>query len=244
MKTIFLTSNIGAFNKAKNKIDKCDNENGFIDRLKKEKDKLKNFVFVCSNPDTHEKTNFFADIMVKSLNLDGFGIEQYFIIDHKFGGDIKKTLLSADAICLMGGNVPIQNKYLKEIKLKEVLDAYNGIIIGQSAGSINCEKKVYVQPESEEEVLDKKFKKIISGLGLVDFKLWPHMNRAKIDELFGVTTFDMCLKDSKNFPIYGITDGGYILVKKGKAIAYGETLLFKNGEVSKICSTGESVEVK
>lgn len=61
------------------------------------------------------------------------------------------------------------------------------------------------------------------------------MNSAKTDEIDGVTVYDMCLKDSFKFPHYGISDFGFIKIREGKAFAFGETLLFKNGKCEKLC---------
>ncbi|MBO5654995.1 MAG: Type 1 glutamine amidotransferase-like domain-containing protein, partial [Clostridia bacterium] len=88
--------------------------------------------------------------MVESLNLDGFGVENLTVIDHRFEGDIERTILEADVVFLAGGNVPTQNKYFKEINLKTIIEKYDGVVIGMSAGSMNSSKKVYAQPEEDE----------------------------------------------------------------------------------------------
>ena len=149
MKKIFLTSSIGGYiktvegNKVVRKIVQCDNSNHFIDRLKAVIPKIKNFVFIASDPDNADITDEYANLTVGSLNLDGFGIENLIVIDNRFKGDMNKTIHSADVVFLAGGNVPTQNKYYKEINLKSILSKYDGVLIGQSAGSMNCSKTVY-----------------------------------------------------------------------------------------------------
>ena len=185
MKAVFLTSNLGGYNRIVNgneveeQITKCDNSNYFVDRLKNAVPKIKNFVFIASDPECSSKTDKYANNIVKSLNLDGFEIENLIVLDHRFSESIENTILSADVVFLAGGNVLIQNKYFKEISLKSILTKFNGVLIGQSAGSMNCSKIVYNQPEEEEEFKDKNFKKKLSGLGLVNFSLMPHMNCAE-----------------------------------------------------------------
>lgn len=242
MKTIFLTSSMCGYVKTDkgNEIVKVDNSNGFIDRLKEASQKLCNFVFVASDPDNRKRTEEYANIIIDALNLDGFAIENVSIIDHSFKGNIKKTIIKADCVCLMGGNVPMQNAYFKEIKLEKILKDYNGIIIGQSAGSMNCSKIVYTQPEWFEEFENKSYKRLLSGLGLINFTIMPHMNSAnEIDSYNHPSVMQMCLEDSYKIPHYGIVDYGFIEVKNGNAFAYGETYKIENGKCILICKNGE-----
>ena len=242
---LFLTSSLDCYRKTPNgkEATKCNNSNHFVDRLKVYTKKMTNFVFVASNPDGANKTDEYSNIIVNALNLDGFGIENLIVLDHRFDGDVEKAILSADCVFLSGGHVPTQNAYFKEIGLKQILEKYSGIVIGQSAGSMNCADIVYAQPESEEEFYDKSFKKLIPGLGLTKIKVMPHMNRAKIDQIDGTTTYDMCLKDSKTIAHYGISDSGFIEIVNGKEISYGPTVLFNDGRCVELCIQGQSVEV-
>ena len=243
--TLFLTSSLDCYRKTENgkEATRCNNINHFVDRLKAHTNKIRNFVFIASNPDGASKTDEYSSIIVKALNLDGFGIQNVIIMDHRFDGDIEDVILSADCVFLAGGHVPTQNAYFNEIKLKQILKNYNGIVIGQSAGSMNCAEEVYVQPECREEFYDKSFKKLITGLGLTKIKVMPHMNRAMTDEIDGTTAYDMCLEDSKTITHYGITDSGFIEISGGKALSFGATVLFKDGECIRLCENGESVEV-
>lgn len=250
MKRLFLTSSLGTYRKiAKGneiikEIIKCNNSNNFIDRLKAVTPKIESFVFISSNPDDSKKTDDYCNTTVKSLNLDGFGIEKIQIIDHRFNGDIEAIINSADVVYLAGGNVPIQNRYFEEINLKHILNKYNGVVIGQSAGSMNCSKIVYTQPEEDYEFEDKNYQRVLSGLGLVDFTIMPHMNFANIiDEKGHPCIRDMCLEDSYAIPHYGICDYGFIEVQGDNAIAYGKTFLIKNGECIEICGDKEKINI-
>ncbi|MBO7326662.1 MAG: Type 1 glutamine amidotransferase-like domain-containing protein [Clostridia bacterium] len=251
MKTIFLTSHTGFYTKVVDGGEEVkiatpsDNSNNFIDRLKEAVPTIKNLAYVASDPDGFEKTHLHASLMVESLNLDGFGVESLAIIDHAFEGDIERTILEADVVFLAGGNVPTQNKYFKEINLKSIIEKYDGVVIGMSAGSMNSSKKVYAQPEEDEEFDDKDFQRIIDGLGLVDFAVMPHMNTADyVDELGHPTVWEMCIEDSYFIPHYGICDYGFIEVKDGNATAYGKTYFIKNGESISLCENGEYITLQ
>lgn len=246
-KTLFLTSFVGGYRKTLNgkEVVEINNSNHFIDRLKATKDKWKTFVFVCSNPDNFEKTDEFANIFSSAFNLDGFDIENVIVLDHRFVGDIEKTILSADVVFLTGGHTPTQNKYLKEIQLDKILNKYNGIVVGQSAGSMNLAKMVFSPPDNVEDFKSNRATKF-SGIGLTDINIMPHMAISFDDNVDGngKSTYDCCIEESFNFPIYGIYDFGFIEIENGNATAYGKTLLIKDGECLQLCDFGESVPIK
>lgn len=246
MKALFLTSNLGCSTKVGGVWVpvKCDNSNCFIDNLRKEVGDIKKLTIIASDPDNYYRLDSQANCVIRGLQLDGFSVEEVNIIDHRFNGDMTNAILSSDVVFLCGGHVPTQNKYFKEIKLQDILEEYNGVVVGMSAGSMNCSKLVYAQPESEEEYLDKNYQKYIEGLGLTNLVIMPHMNRAKTDELCGDTTYNMCLRDSYDCPHYGIEDGGYILIKDGIATSYGKTVWFIRGKEYVLCEDKQKIELE
>lgn len=243
MKALFLTSSLGCSIKLGDARvpTACDNSNGFIDALRKEVGDEIKLTIVASNPNNVFKTESQAFCLTEGLKFDGFYVDDVAIVDSRFKGDLKDLILSSNVVFLCGGHVPTQNNYFRELGLKEILNNYNGVVIGQSAGSMNCAKLVYAQPECEEEFLDPTYNKFIEGLGLTDIIVMPHMNRAKTDTLCGQTTYGMCLEDSYKCPHYGITDGGYILIKDDKAEAFGRTTYFKDGKEIVLCEDGQSI---
>lgn len=244
MKALFMTSQLPRLIKDDNgnKIPVgCNNQNGIVEKIIENINKTIKFVYIASNPNNFEKSDVQSMATAEALRIEGLKIDKVVVIDHRVKKNIKDTILSADIVFLAGGHVPTQNKYFKEIELKDVLNEYKGVVIGQSAGSMNCSELVYAQPEFEEEFNDKNFRKYFSGLGLTNVIIMPHMNRAKTDELCGMTTYEMCLEDSYDCPHYGILDGGYILVKDGVSTAFGRTVYFKDGKEKVLCEEGQSV---
>ena len=53
---------------------------------------------------------------------------------------------------------------MKQLRLKERLLHYNGIIVAWSAGSMNCADIVYAGPEFEGEAVDPLYERWITGL--------------------------------------------------------------------------------
>lgn len=245
MKALFLTSNLGCSIKLGDARipTACDNTNGFIDALRREVGDIKKLIVIASNPNNAFKTDSQAHCFSEALKIDGFSVADTIVVDNRYKGNLEETVLSSDVVLLCGGHVPTQNKYFKELRLKEILNKYRGVVIGQSAGSMNCSKIVYAQPENEAEFLDPGFEKYFDGLGLTEINVMPHMNRAKIDSLCGQTTYGMCLEDSHKCPHYGITDGGYILIKNRKIEAFGRTTYFKNGKEIVLCEDGQSITI-
>ena len=246
MKTIFLTSSLENTIKTENgRIPKkCDNSNFFIDRLKFHVPHIKTLVFFASSPDAYEINDLFSKNTQESFNFDGFGIENLILIDHRFKGNLEKVVMSADVLFFTGGHVPTENAFFKEIGLKEILEKYNGIIIGQSAGSMNCAKVVYAPPEKPED-FEPDYKREMSGLGLTNIRIMPHMGMSFDDNVGdnGKSTYDYCIEDSFKYPVYGIYDTGFIEIYNGTEISYGKTLLIKNGECTELCGDKEKIEI-
>ena len=70
-KTLFLTSSLDCYYKTENgKVaTKCNNSNHFVDRLKSNKQKMPNFVFIASNPDGATKIDEYSNIMGLRLKI-------------------------------------------------------------------------------------------------------------------------------------------------------------------------------
>lgn len=245
MKKLFLTSWIGGYDRQDElkTPTKLNNINGFVDRLKLACDDINILTYIASDPQDYEKCDEHANRLIKNLELEGFNPIKVYIIDDRTNFDIQEAINNSDIVFLAGGHVPTQNNFFKKIGLKQILQEYNGVIIGQSAGSMNCAELVYAQPEEPEDFEDKNFQILIAGLGLTKFNIMPHINNAHCFEYNGVTMYDMCLEDSRKIYHYGIVDGGFIEIDDSSAVAYGETYLFKNGNCYKLCDNGESVVV-
>ena len=61
--------------------------------------------------------------------------------------------------------------------------------------------------------------------------------------LLKLMTMQMCCEDSYDIPHYGICDYGFIEIKDGKSVAYGKTLLLKNGEYIELCGDKECTDM-
>ena len=247
MKKLFLTSWIGGYDRSdeQKRPTKLNNTNGFVDRLRCACSEIRTITYVASTPSDYAKCDEHSQRLMANLQLEGFNPTKLYMVDNRTDFDIREAVLSSDVVFLAGGHVPTQNEFFKKISLKEILLEYNGVVIGQSAGSMNCAELVYVQPEEPEDFADENFKIQIGGLGLTKYNIMPHINFAHDYEYDGVTVYDMCIEDCKRIYHYGIVDGGFIEVESNgrDAVSYGETYLFRDGTCRKLCNNGESVVV-
>ena len=217
-----------------NKISKVfDNKNKKLDTIKKYVKKYDNFLYVAATESEYEVNDFYAKVVFDSFDMT-LPFKNYQILDSRIK-DMESVIKNADLIYLSGGHVPTQNKFFNNINLRELIRNTNAFIIGVSAGSMNCADSVYGPPEYEEEVLDPSYQKFYRGLGLTHLNIFPHYDEIKDEILAGKSTInDIVLPDSYDRDIYALNNGSYILIDDNVYI-YGETYLFRNGKIKKIC---------
>lgn len=167
------------------------------------------------------------------------------ICDERNGKEIVSGLNKYDFVILGGGHVPTENAFFRRIGLKDCLRDYQGIVMGISAGTMNCASLVYAQPEMPGEAADPGYRRFIPGLGLTDYKILPHYNAVKDDYVDGLRLYeDITYGDSFGQTFYAITDGSYLLQTEESARIYGRAYRIRDGEICKICENGESFLLK
>ncbi|MBQ3494655.1 MAG: Type 1 glutamine amidotransferase-like domain-containing protein [Clostridia bacterium] len=236
MKHIFLTSDIGAYKKINGEKVVCafNNANGLVDQIKQKISSKEVFVFVASNPSGFEKTDSYANVIFNSFLMSGFNLKKCIVVDDRNKENLQLLLNSAAIVYLAGGHVPTQNEFIKNINLKNLLANYDGVILGQSAGSMNLSKVVYNYPEDISELADPKF---LEGLALTNLTIVPHFNKEKGNEQVddGIDLMnDYLLKDSYKLPLYCLTNGAHIYVNDDCFQVYGDAYLMQNGNITKL----------
>ena len=147
-----------------------DAANDFINNLKKFWKDGARGLFVACNPADYAENDKMSSILMNSLKLSGLEVLSMDICDDR-NTDITKTY---DFMILAGGHLPTQNEFFKRINMKETVNNYEGIVIGISAGTMNCAKIVYSLPEEEGETFDENFDRFPEGLGLTGIQVIPH----------------------------------------------------------------------
>lgn len=172
-----------------------------------------------------------------------FSIKCFDLIDQRYQDISQEKLQQYDVIILAGGHVPTQNHFFQTLGLKEKIANFQGIVIGISAGSMNCATTVYCQPEEEGESIDQQFQRWIDGLGITKINIIPHYQLVKGRYLDGKRLYeDITYPDSIGHRFIILVDGSYILINEKNWI-YGESYVLENGELKQICTSNHKITI-
>lgn len=235
MKKLFFTSNTNHYHKVNDKKvpNEIDNTNCIVDQIKQLMDRNNAILYIASSPDDSEKVDSYASLIFEGFNLSNITFSEYLILDNRNKQNVNEYIRKANVIFLSGGDTYVQNEFFKQLHLKELLKDFDGIIIGQSAGSINMAKHVYNSPEE----MEKSEPIYFEGLDLSNINIEPHF-------VFDTTGFNEMqiyqrkhlLKESKRRPIYALCDGTHILETNESIMIYGKAFLIKDGYIKQICN--------
>lgn len=151
-----------------------------------------------------------------------------FNIDQAYSEIFKRAVFRSDIIHLGGGNTYYFLKHLRRTGLLKELKEWvrqGGILTGLSAGAIIMTKNIqtagfpdFDKDENEENV------KNLSGMGLVDFEIFPHYRNSKRYEK---ALLDYSHKNSS--PVYALPDGSGIIYSEDEIRFIGRSFCFHNG---------------
>lgn len=238
MKTLILSSSFTTYIIDENGIKVpriIDNDNGFLDNLKKHFTNRKCMVIISGSPNK-ERSGDPCHITRESFKMSGIPFDEYIYVDSKNKINIKEYIQKASVVNLFGGHLPTANSFINELNLKELLKNFNGVIIGASGGAMNMSNDVYCIPEVEGEHTDKNFKRILKGLELTETKVIPHFKHFE-NKVFSDGTRmleDILVPDSYNVKMIAIPDRSYIIETGNKTELFGEMYSIENGKIEKI----------
>ncbi len=240
---IFLTSSPTGPLDGSRYVDGLDKKNHFVDQLKKYWKKESRCCIITASPEAFSQNDEMCDYFRNAFCKEHFSMQCFDLIDRRYPLT-KEKLHSYDVVILGGGHVPTQNKYFQDIQLKEKIQGFQGIVIGISAGSMNCAQLVYCQPEEDGESIDPCFQRWIDGLNLTTINVIPHYQMVKDRYLDGMRLYeDITYKDSINHSFIVLVDGSYILIDS-KATVYGESYIICDGHINLLCYENERFELR
>lgn len=209
--------------------------NGLIDRLKADLPEFPSCLFICSSPDRRDlNAQFGADVFCAFAEA-GIPFSSYAVLDAFNAEDAAELIFSSDLIVLAGGHVPTQNAFFREIGLDVLLQEYDGVVMGISAGSMNCAEWVYAQPELPGETLDPDYQRFLPGLGLTDINVLPHYQKVKDDIIDGQRLFeDVTYNDSYDNTFYALPDGSYFYIHDGETLLLGKAYRLSDGVLEQL----------
>lgn len=242
---LYMTSTPGGINRATGRPELLSNKNHFVDRLKGDWKPHSKCVLVASEPDDTKFNSAMAKTYLECFNRSGLSMDSIDVLDRREPKTVE-MLDRFDVVILAGGHVPTENAWFHQIRLREHLQHFRGIVIGISAGTMNCAEVVYAQPEEEGEAVNPHYQRFLEGLGLTKTKVIPHYNQTIDAVLDGKRLFqDITFPDSMGESFYCLTDGAYIRkdTKTKKEVLYGEAYLISDGEIGMISKTGGEFEI-
>ena len=243
MKTLFFTSNTKHYHKVNGKKipNEIDNTNGIVDQIKERINENNTILYMASNPENSKEIDSYASLFFEGLALSGINFSEYLILDNRTKDNAKEYIKKANVIFLSGGDTYIENDFFKQVHLKELLKNFDGIIIGQSAGSINMAEFVYNSPEEKEESEPIYFE----GLGLSNINIEPHfiLDTTEFNEM-QLYQRKHLLEESNKRPIYALCDGSHILETNKSITVYGKAFLIKDGSIIQIGKDKEAFHIE
>jgi dipeptidase E len=217
------------------------NQNGFVDRIVECLPEFPRCLCICSSPDRHDlNCRFGADVFMAFANA-GVHFTTYQVLDDQNAYMAGELVENADLIVLAGGHLPTQNAFFQEIGLRDLLEGFDGVVMGISAGSMNSADVVYVQPEEPGESAPE-FERFRPGLGLTEVQILPHYQKVKDDILDGLRLFeDITYADSMDNTFFALPDGSYIVDDGEGPVLFGEGYCLHDGVLEQIAEDGDEV---
>lgn len=221
-----------------------DPRNGFVDRMKAVLPPNPRALFIASHPDSRDLTCHWGADTVSAFALANMAFSNYSILDGGNADEAASLVHNSDIIFLAGGHVPTQNDFFREIGLRELLEDFDGVVMGISAGSMNMADIVYVQPEEPGES-HPDFCRFAPGLGLTDVNILPHYQKARYYTLDGMRLYeDVTFADSMGHCFFTLPDGSYIYQDEDCQLLCGEAYRLKNGILELLTKDGEVMDME
>lgn len=223
---------------------KLNPANGFIEELKKVLPSSCRALFITAEPDDEDWTKMVGGFTKDSFDHAGISFSEYRILERRTAKRAEEWICSSDLLILAGGHVPTENRFFADIGLRALLQDYEGVVLGISAGSMNSADVVYAQPEREGEAVSPEYRRFLPGLGLTKTMILPHYQMVKDMVLDGMKLFqDITYADSFGHSFYALVDGSYLLSRDGEEELRGEAYLIRDGKLRRLSNLGERLKL-
>jgi len=217
-------------------------KNDFVENLRRCMQPDARLLIVAADPENAPLNDEMLQTFEQCFAWHELTLSEAVLLDARNGEEAEELVARSDVILLGGGHVPTANAFYRSIGLMEMMQNFDGVVIGISAGSMNCASTVYAQPELPGEAVDPDYERFISGLGLTEIMVLPHYQKVKDYMLDGMRLYeDITFGDSYGRAFLAIPDGSYIVEDADGALLFGEGYCVAEGEMEQICADGECV---
>ena len=222
--------------------DTLSEANGLADGLRAALPSPCRALYICSDPDGTESTDFYAALAKTSFEQAGIRFSAFDILDRRRQKAAPALVQNAELIILTGGHVPTQNRFFQEIGLRGLLTGYDGVVVGISAGTMNSAETVYAHPEQPGEAVDPDYERYLPGLGQTRTMVIPHLQTIWDETLDGLRLLeDVAFPDSVGRRFYALPDGSYLYGQDGREELRGEAYLIQDNDMTQVCADGEAI---
>ncbi len=219
-------------------------KNGFLERFRKACSSEPDVLLITATPDEREKNQEMKEYFTKVFAASRIPIKTIRLLERSTKENLGTWLEAGDVVILGGGHVPTQNRFFQEIGLREKILRFKGVVMGISAGSMNCADVVYAQPEMKGEAADPQYCRYLKGLGLTGTNILPHYQMVKDYVLDGLRLMEqITYPDSMGKEFYALEDGSYILSAYGQETLYGNAWRIADGQNIQVCRDEENLSL-
>lgn len=196
--------------------------NYYLTNLRKYTPKLDCVVMVANDPTDFETTDYYANLLFRSLKLSGLDFNTKITFDNRNKNRAKEIFPNGDLIFLSGGKVDVQNVFFKDVEMDKLLLTSTGLIVGGSAGAMNLCETVLCFPH------------FIKGIGLWDKIIVPHFDGInKIYRRDGNNEYNRLMDLSIDRELIGFDDYSYLLLIDTKVKPFGNVYRLINKDCQK-----------
>ena len=217
-----------------------DEANGFVERLRACWPGEGRCLMIAAFPAAHDRNDEMTDFYCRAVKNAGLSVACFDLWDDRRPPLSAEELHRYGAIFLAGGHVATEAAWFRAIGLRALLAGYSGLVVGTSAGSMNCAREVYAWPEEPGESLLPAERLFFPGLGLAKTLVLPHIQKLRDSWLDGRRLMeDITCAHSHGRVFLAIPDGSYVAVENGVETVHGEAWLVADGIISPFCARGE-----
>ncbi|OZQ64750.1 cyanophycinase [Paenibacillus sp. VTT E-133280] len=191
----------------------------------------KSLVMISADPSgyTGEQINFDDVSEWTWLNQANIIFEEYHFIDYRMQKeDARRLIQNASVIFLCGGYPVLQNDFLADYELSDVIKNSNAVIMGASAGALNMAAK-WLSLNNPDEA---ETSTIYDGIGFDYFAYESHSQRDYATFVQGYL-FPL----SEEIDVYAAEQESAIRVKDGKIEIMGPLYLISRSKIQKLVET-------
>lgn len=191
----------------------------------------KSLVMISAEPSgyTGEQINFDDISEWTWLNQAKIIFEEYHFIDYRMQkADARRIIQDASVIFLCGGDPVLQNDFLAEYELSDVIKNSNAVIMGASAGALNMAAKWLNLNNTDEGETST----IYDGMGFDHFAYESHSQRD-----YNTFVQGYLFPLSAEIDVYAAEQESAIRVKDGKIEIMGPLYLISHSKIQKLVET-------